>query len=147
MVVLHPFITQPARRQTDTGKILPLTGLYHYALALLLSIAILNAGALQTHAATSSFADFTKLIDWMREGTSEVPLMAVGDLEEVFSNEAHQSNLEYIHHHPELIRSIRSQLDSAELSWELTDTRRRLLAVPEKRTAYAALFAEAAKDT
>ena len=140
MVVSHCFVTRFTPRRSDNSTFHRLIAVCHHGLALLLVIASINAGAVSSHAAPTHSAGYPKLIDWMTAGTSEDPLMAVGDFDAAFSNETHQSNLEYIQNDPDLIRSIKSELDSAELSWELLETRRRLLAVPEKRAPYAALF-------
>jgi hypothetical protein len=132
--------------RSDAQSIQQLAASRSFALCLAGSLALLamallpNAGGGAARAAMTAPADYTQLIQWMAAGSSEKPLMAVGDLESAFSATTHEANLEFIRDHPDLIGAIKSQLNSSELSWHLVDARRRLLAVPEKRSDYAAMF-------
>jgi hypothetical protein len=118
----------------------------HIALCLaggvaLLAMALLpNAGSGAALAAMTASTDYTRLIQWMTTGSFEKPLMAVGELETAFSAATHEANLEFIRNHPDLIGTIKSQLNSSELSWYLVDARQRFLAVPEKRVDFAEMF-------
>lgn len=109
-------------------------------LALLAMTLLPNPGSGAASAAMTASTDYTRLIQWMTAGSSEKPLTALGDLETAFSAATHEANLEFIRNHPDLIGTIKSQLNSSELSWHLVDARRRFLAVPEKRADYAAMF-------
>lgn len=140
MAVLHRGFLKFFRRLTTFGETTYHFGLLKFCLALITLMAMLTAGSLSAHAVKSVSAGYPKLIEWMLAETTDDPLMAVSDLEIGFSTKAHQSNLEYFQNNPELIHSIKSQLDTTELSWELVENRRRLLAVPEQRAHYAALF-------
>ena len=103
-------------------------------------LVLLCAGADTARAATAPSTGYSRLIDWIEAETAKKPLMALGELEVAFSKEAHQSNLDYIQNNPNLIAAIKSQLKSSELSWELIESKRRMLAVPERRSVYADLF-------
>ena len=115
-------------------------------LGLIAAIPLLMINIGLAGAATQPSVGYSRLIDWMTAEISENPLMALGGPETGFSNDAHRTNLEYFQNHPDLIHTIKAQLESTDLSWELIESKQRLLAVPERRAAYADIFEAYCRD-
>ena len=107
---------------------------------LILSFVLQAAGGGLASGTVTQTAGFSKLVKWMAAETHEEPLMALGDAEEAFSRSAHRSNLDYMQNAPDFIDAVKAELETHQLTWELIDSRRRLLAVPETRPAFAELF-------
>jgi hypothetical protein len=77
------------------------------SLVLLVAIAVSMMDIGLAGAAAEPSPGYLRLIDWMTADISENPLMALGDHETCFSNDAHRSNLEYFQNHPDLIHTIK----------------------------------------
>lgn len=138
--MLNRTVTIPAVKQSEISATIRTKAGWPRWLAIILVIPLMMVGIGTVRAAPQPSSGYSGLVDWIAAEPSENPLRALGDLETAFSNQAHQSNLDYIQQNPDLIATIKSELKSTELSWELVESKRRMLAVPERRSAYAELF-------
>ena len=97
-------------------------------------------------AETVTPSNYSRLVEFIQLQDRETPLYVFEDYEEGFDTTSHKANLEYLNSHPGLIKKIRSDLEGASLRWGLKRLRYRLLFVPEKRKAFAALYENYCKD-
>ena len=84
--------------------------------------------------------DYSRLLEFIETANIEEPLYAFDAFEKELDAAVHQSNLEYLKSHPDLLNKIRLELNTKELQWKLENFKRRLLFVPETREEYASLF-------
>lgn len=85
-------------------------------------------------------ADFSRLLELIQLENKYEPLFTFNNYEEKFDLECHNASLEYFQQHPDLIRKIKSDLDSTRLKWQMVKNRKRLAFVPESRFEYAELY-------
>ena len=110
----------------------------------IISIAIFSHPA---HCANfESGKDYSRLVALIEIEDKRQPLHIFHDFEDDFDAEVHRAALDYLNHHPKLIRSIKADLGGSSLRWRLADLEYRVLFVPEKRDEYAALYESYCQD-
>lgn len=101
-------------------------------------IAPIASGSLQDE--VQPVHKYSRLVECIQAATFEAPLMAFGVFEKDFNPAAHAANLVFFNEDSAHLSKIKAALNSDELRWQLENSRRRLMFVPEFRHEYATLF-------
>lgn len=88
-------------------------------------------------AGPETYADLLAHLDSRR---LEAPLLLLADQADTFDPRHHQENVGRLNQDQALLQQIRDRLKGDNLRWKLAGASRRLLAVPEQRPSFAALF-------
>jgi len=86
------------------------------------------------------YAEYSRLTEFIRLEDKEEPLYVFNDFEEKFDRECHEATLDYLNQNPELLKKIKSDLDSDKLKWKMVSLKKRFVFVPESRQEYADLY-------
>jgi hypothetical protein len=86
------------------------------------------------------FFDTQRLLTYIQGENLEAPLVLLAESAGEFDARLHQANRDYLNGNQPLLTQIQSRLATADVSWRLAGSSKRLLVVPERREAYAALF-------
>jgi len=84
--------------------------------------------------------DTHRLLAFIQGENLEAPLVLLAESAGEFDPRLNQANRDYLSGNQPLLTQIQSRLATAGVSWRLAGSSKRLLVVPERREAYAALF-------
>jgi hypothetical protein len=89
---------------------------------------------------TQDLFDTQRLLSYIQGENLEAPLVLLDDSAGEFDPRLNQANLAYLNENKRLLTQIQSRLSAGSVTFRLAGSSKRLLVVPERREAYAALF-------
>lgn len=127
-------------RESGIVKIKRITisrGLMKKGLAFILTV-FLALGAATANAENAN--DYTRLLELIQLDDQQQPLYVFNNFAEEFDKDSHRASQQYFKEHPALIERIKDKLEGGKLRWKLSNSKHRLLFVPENRSEYAILY-------
>ena len=85
-------------------------------------------------------SDYSRLLEYITMDDLQSPLVLIEDRQGDFDKDRNQENIAYLNGNPELLKRMQSRLHGEHIQWKLSNSYKRLLAVPEERQEYARLF-------
>jgi hypothetical protein len=116
----------------------------HYTLILVIVLFFICAS--DAIFASDSLKDYSILIDLIKIDDKQGPFLPLNDFNKSFDQELHKASIEYFDHHPNIIETIRSDLNNQPIQWRLKNISQRLMYVPETRETYTVIFEKYCND-
>ena len=128
-----PLSRGPLSKRATAGSVV------FFLTAVLIALSLLNASSVAGNRPEGPF-DYTQLLDFIQMEDRKGPLVEFKQTSEDIDTDLSRENRSFISQNEKLLDTIRSELDSEELRWQLVDATKRLMIVPENHPTYAALF-------
>jgi hypothetical protein len=107
---------------------------------------LMGAGSGWSASDVGDRSDYSLLFDYIAKSDLESPLVLIEDHQGDFDQDRNRENMAYLNGNTALLEKIKGKFKGDAVQWKLSNSSKRLLAVPEEREEYAYLFERYCND-